>query len=82
MQVFRLIESCKIVQFADAKEIAHTPDGHPSRSNMFCFNYLIIVISKHQLSHHFPPQLGLVGCVRDLVVEGSSVALAEVSNSS
>ena len=39
-------------------------------------NHLIIVVII------FPPQLGLVGCVRDLVVEGSSIGLAEVSPSS
>ena len=40
-----------------------------------------ITITDHHLNHNHhknTQQLGLVGCVRDLVVEGSSVALAEV----
>ena len=44
-----------------------------------------MIITRYQPSHHschdLPQQLGLVGCVRDLVVEGSSVGLAEVSHS-
>ena len=49
------------------------------------YHYLIMIITRYQPSHHschdLPQQLGLVGCVRDLVVEGSSVGLAEVSHS-